>query len=101
MRRWRKMTWLFLIANGIFLVLLLIGPQDKTELIITMWIVTFVLLGLAWLVIRRRRSACPVCGGDRRRATMCPNCGTGTFADEVDEAALVITAGQAGDGIRG
>jgi RNA polymerase subunit RPABC4/transcription elongation factor Spt4 len=95
--RWRKMTWAFWIVNAIFLILALVVSRDRVELVVTLWIAAFVVLGLAWMVTRRRRSACPVCGGDRRRATTCPNCGTGALADEVDEAALITTTSQYGD----
>jgi hypothetical protein len=99
MRRWRKMTWVFLVVNGLFLVWVIGAIADRPSkncppgdelcvnasdagtsigvgLVIFLWFVVFVVLALVWLMTRPRRRLCPVCGEDvRKGATVCKNCG--------------------------
>jgi uncharacterized membrane protein YtjA (UPF0391 family) len=97
--RWRKMTWLFVIVNALFLVWIIVGVSDRPSkdcapgdqlcidasdagtgigvaLIIFLWFIVFVVLSLIWFMTRPKRRVCPACGEDVKKGrTTCSKCG--------------------------
>ncbi len=88
--RWRKMTWVFMIVNALFLVWIIAGVSDRASedcppgdqvcidasdvgtgigvaLIIVLWFFVFIVLSLIWFMTRRKGRVCPVCGEDVKK----------------------------------
>ena len=104
--RFRVFTWIILAINLIFLIWIITGSassgsttakscagetgqalqtcQDAGHigtaigvgLIIALWVAADVILGILWLVTRRKGRDCPVCGNSVKRGqTQCRKCG--------------------------
>ena len=97
--RWRKMTWVLVVVNALFLVWVIAAVSDRASedcppgddlcvsasdagtgigvaLLIFFWIFVFIVLSLIWLMTRPKQRMCPVCGEDVKKGqTSCPNCG--------------------------
>ena len=96
--RWRKMTWLLLVVNALFIWWVIAGtssaqnddcaPGDSlceaavdagtgigVALIVILWFFVFIVLALIWMMTRPRGRTCPACGEDVKKGlTACPKC---------------------------
>jgi hypothetical protein len=116
MPKWRPFTWVILVINALFLIWIISGIAGNSSncsglsgqeldtcqsatavgtgigvaIIVVFWALVDVILGVIWLVTRRKGRSCPVCGNDVKRGlTRCSSCG-------YDFAAGVAQAQQAG-----
>lgn len=96
---WRKMTWVFLIVNALFVFWIIGGvaarpskdcpPGDElcveasdvgtgigVAVIIFLWFLVFIVLSLIWFMTRPKGRTCPVCGEHVKKGrTTCQKCG--------------------------
>jgi hypothetical protein len=102
MKNWRKMTWLFLVIQILFIVWIVTGTSSATSscnglsgdeldlcqgatavgagigifLIIVLWALVDIILGVIWLVTNRGQRDCPTCGKSVKKGkTKCGSCG--------------------------
>jgi hypothetical protein len=95
--RWRPATWALIVWSAGITIWLVAGLSTRgcqdddgaisqtvceigtgvgVGVILVVGFMGFVVLSLIWLMSRRRRRMCPVCGNDvERGVTVCPACG--------------------------
>jgi hypothetical protein len=100
--RFRVFTWIILAINVLFLIWIIGGASSAADncdgqvgdaleacqagtavgagigvaLIIGLWVAVDLILGILWLITRRKTRDCPVCGNDVKRGqTRCKKCG--------------------------
>jgi hypothetical protein len=97
--RWRKMTWLFLVVNALFVLWITAGVSDRASedcppgdelcinasdagtavgvgLVVFLWFLVFMVLSVIWFMTRPRGRTCPACGEDVKKGrTTCQTCG--------------------------
>ncbi len=98
--RFRFFTWFILAVNLLFLIWIIAGVGGSADtpcegldpeaceaaravgtgigvsLIVAFWVAADVILGVLWLITRRKTRDCPVCGRSvKRGATACASCG--------------------------
>ncbi len=98
--RFRIFTWIILIINVLFLIWIITGISSRPSataaldlktcqaasdagtgigvfLIIFLWVAADIILGIIWLITRKKTRDCPTCGHSvRKGVTTCPKCGT-------------------------
>ncbi|WP_156077353.1 hypothetical protein [Saccharothrix sp. NRRL B-16314] len=98
--RFRVFTWIILAINALFLVWIIGGVSGRPDaqcdsldqgtcqaasdvgtglsvlVIIFLWVAADVILGVLWLITRRKTRDCPACGRSVKRGmTVCRGCG--------------------------
>jgi hypothetical protein len=96
--RWRKMTWVFLVVNALFVLWITTGVADRASgdcppgdelcisasdagtaigvgLIVFLWFLVFMALSATWFMTRPKGRTCPACGENVKRGrTTCQKC---------------------------
>jgi hypothetical protein len=103
MRNWRKLTWVILVVQGLFLYWIIaatsmtvsksceglsgndlsicqsgtaVGAGLAIGFLVFLWAAVDVILGIIWLITNRKSRSCPTCGRDVKKGlTVCKGCG--------------------------